>query len=153
MWKVWFRYSAQPTLAKNLNFEGLVYVPDHYVKQEQVLRLGDIVIAASSGSQSIVGKAAQLKQEWVGSFGAFCLGLRPEHGIEDGYIAWFLQSEEYRNRVSTLAAGVNINNLRREHIEETPISLPPLPEQHRIVAEIETQFTHLDVSVAALRRA
>ena len=34
-----------------------------------------------------------------------------------------------------------------------PFLLPPLPEQHRIVAEIETQFTRLDVSVAALRRA
>ena len=31
--------------------------------------------------------------------------------------------------------------------------MAPLPEQHRIVAEIETQFTRLDASVAALRRA
>ena len=30
--------------------------------------------------------------------------------------------------------------------------LPPFPEQHRIVAEIEKQFTRLDASVAALRR-
>ena len=34
----------------------------------------------------------------------------------------------------------------------TPYPSPPLPEQHRIVAEIETQFTRLDASVAALRR-
>ena len=54
--------------------------------------------------------------------------------------------------MSELAAGVNINNLRREHIEDTPVSIPPLPEQHRIVAEIEKQFTRLDASVAALRR-
>ena len=33
------------------------------------------------------------------------------------------------------------------------IPLPPLAEQHRIVAAIETQFTRLDASVAALRRA
>ena len=33
------------------------------------------------------------------------------------------------------------------------IPLPPLPEQYRIVAAIETQFTRLDASVAALRRA
>ena len=30
--------------------------------------------------------------------------------------------------------------------------LPPLPEQRRIVAEIEKQFTRLDASVAALKR-
>ena len=140
-------------IEQELNFDNLVYVPGRYVKQEQFLRLGDIVIAASSGSRSVVGKAAHLKREWPGSFGAFCLGLRPEASTDDRYIAWFTQSEEYRNRVSTLATGTNINNLKREHIEETPIPLPPLAEQHRIVAEIETQFTRLDASVDALRRA
>ena len=35
----------------------------------------------------------------------------------------------------------------------TLIPLPPLAEQRRIVAEIETQFARLDASVAALRRA
>ena len=133
-------------------FEDLVYVPDHYVKREQYLIPGDIVIAASSGSRSVVGKAAQLSTDWVGSFGAFCLALRPYYSFTNGYLSWFLQSQEYRNRVSELAAGVNINNLRREHIEDTPVSIPPLPEQHRIVAEIEKQFTRLDASVAALRR-
>jgi type I restriction enzyme S subunit len=34
-----------------------------------------------------------------------------------------------------------------------PLWLPPLAEQHRIVAEIEKQFTRLDASVAALKRA
>jgi type I restriction enzyme S subunit len=33
------------------------------------------------------------------------------------------------------------------------ISLPPLPEQHRIVAEIEKHFTRLDAAVASLQRA
>ncbi len=34
-----------------------------------------------------------------------------------------------------------------------PFPLPPIAEQHRIVAEIEKQLTRLDASVAALRRA
>ena len=139
-------------IQREFNFDDLVYVPRHYVKQEQFLRPGDIVIAASSGSRSVVGKAAHLKGEWLGSFGAFCLCLRPEASTDDRYIAWFTQSEKYRTRVSTLSAGININNLKREHIEETPIPLPPLPEQRRIVAQIETQFTRLDASVLALRR-
>ena len=32
------------------------------------------------------------------------------------------------------------------------LPLPPFPEQRRIVAEIEKQFTRLDAAVAALRR-
>jgi type I restriction enzyme S subunit len=50
----------------NLNFEHLVWVPKKYVSDDQMLRAGDIVIAASSGSLSVVGKAAQLKQDWQG---------------------------------------------------------------------------------------
>ncbi|MBI3302833.1 MAG: hypothetical protein HYZ72_12275 [Deltaproteobacteria bacterium] len=34
-----------------------------------------------------------------------------------------------------------------------PLPLPPFPEQYRIVAEIEKQFTRLDAGVAALERA
>ena len=135
-----------------LDFDGLVHIPLHYVHQDQFLRPGDIVIAASSGSQSVVGKAAQLKEEWFGTFGAFCLGLRPINAIDKRFLAWFFQSYEYRNRASYLAAGVNINNLKRGHIEDTPFRLPPLLEQHRIVAEIEKQFTRLDASVTALKR-
>ena len=139
-------------IGQALNFQDLVYVPDKYVKHEQMLKLGDIVIAASSGSRAVVGKAAQLRHDWTGSFGAFCFTLRPDRGLIEEYIAWFLQTQDYRNRVSELSAGVNINNLKREHIEETTFPLPPLPEQRRIVAEIEKQFTRLDASVAALKR-
>ena len=140
-------------IGHDLNFGDLVYVPNNYVKPEQMLKLGDIVIAASSGSSSVVGKAAQLRQEWGGSFGAFCFGLRPDKELDYAYIGWFLQTREYRNHISRLAAGVNINNIKREHIEETTIHLPPLPEQRRIVAAIERHFTRLDAAVAALERA
>lgn len=136
-----------------LMFEDLVYIPTHYVSDEQLLRSGDIVVAASSGSRSVVGKAALLRNDWVGSFGAFCFALRPVPDINAALIAAFLQTKEYRNRVSELAAGVNINNLRRQHIEGIPVRLPPCNEQDRIVAAIETQFTRLDAAVAALQRA
>ncbi len=138
-------------IQNGLIFEDLVYVPENCVSETQLLRIGDIVIAASSGSRAVVGKAAQLTTGWRGSFGAFCFGLRPKQGVEPRFLAWFLQTSEYRQRVSRLAAGVNINNLRAKHIEETPVRLPQPSEQQRIVAEIEKQFTRLDASVATLK--
>ena len=33
-----------------LNFEGLVYVPEKLIKEDQVIKAGDIIIAMSSGS-------------------------------------------------------------------------------------------------------
>lgn len=135
-----------------LVFNELVHVPRKYVSDEQLLRRGDIVVAASSGSRSVVGKAASLKIDWQGSFGAFCFGLRPKSGIDPNYLAWFLQTSEYRQQVSELAAGVNINNLRAKHIQEIPIPVPSIEQQKQIVTEIEKQFTRLDAGVAALRR-
>ena len=45
-----------------------------------------------------------------------------------------------------------IPGLSRSDYNEVEFPLPALPEQHRIVAEIEKQFTRLDASVAALKR-
>ena len=45
-----------------------------------------------------------------------------------------------------------IPGLSRSDYDEIEVPLPPLPEQRRIVAEIEKQFTRLDASVAALKR-
>jgi len=129
-----------------------VYVPKDCVSESQMLRIGDIVVAASSGSRNIVGKSAQLNAEWKGSFGAFCYCLRPEPTMVPAYVAWYLQTPHFRQRVSELAAGVNINNLRTKHIDEALIPVPPLDEQRNIVAEIEKQFSRLDAGVAALKR-
>ena len=41
-----------------LNYEDLVYVPEEKVRDEQFVKALDIVIAMSSGSKHLVGKAA-----------------------------------------------------------------------------------------------
>ncbi len=139
-------------IAGGLEFEDLVFVPRTNVSEEQLLRVGDIVLAASSGSRAVVGKAAILLHEWTGSFGAFCYAVRPILLNNAKLIAYFFQTTEYRHQVSELSAGVNINNLRRHHIDSIPFRLPPRGEQDRLVEEIEKQFTRLDAAVAALKR-
>lgn len=136
-----------------LDFDGLVYVHESCVSEDQHLAPGDSVIAASSGSLSVVGKSATLRHEWVGTFGAFCYALRPNSAhVAPFYLSYFLQTSEYRSQVSRLAAGVNINNLKRQHLEELDIPLVSLTEQHRIVEAIESYFTRLDDAVANLER-
>src|SRR5690348_5609672 len=60
-------------IGESLIFDDLLFVPKARVSQEQRLRSGDIVVAASSGSRSVVGKAAPLVSSWDGAFGVFCL--------------------------------------------------------------------------------
>jgi type I restriction enzyme S subunit len=120
-----------------LNFDDLVFVPKQRVSDHQILRLGDVVIAMSSGSKSVVGKTAQLHTDWAGTFGAFCGVLRPVELIEPKFFGYFFRTRYYRNTISELAAGSNINNLKNEHFEQIQVPIPPLNEQKRIVAKLE----------------
>lgn len=133
--------------------EELVFVPKDLVGSEQLLRKGDVVIATSSGSKDLVGKAAPLREDWRGSFGAFCAAVRPKEDIEPLYLAHFFESPEYKDLIRKKALGVNINNLRRGDLEDLKIPLAPLPEQRRIVSAIETQLGRLDAAVASLHAA
>lgn len=130
----------------------LVFVPKGNVSTNQTLRAGDIVVATSSGSKHLVGKSALLRNEWGGSFGAFCAAIRSREAIDPRYLASFLQSPAYWKQIGEKSMGVNINNLRRGDIESVVLPLPNLDEQRRIVAEIEKQFSRLDEAVANLQR-
>lgn len=130
----------------------LVYVPSKYVKGEQYLKSGDIVVCMSSGSKHLVGKTAQLIHEWNGSFGTFCAALRPYATINAKLMSYFFSSAEYRKFIREKSAGININNLKPSDFESLLIPVPPLPEQERIVAKIEELFTQLEAGTAALRR-
>lgn len=134
--------------------KDLVYVPDSCIAPQQLLKPGDIVIAASSGSIDIVGKAAQLSEPWVGSFGAFCKVIRPSSDrVNPRYLHHFFQSTGYRRKVSSLAAGANINNLKNEHIDHLLLPLPPLEEQRRIAAildKIQSQITQHQLAIGTL---
>jgi type I restriction enzyme, S subunit len=48
--------------------------------------------------------------------------------------------------------GSTIRHFTREAFLELPVPLPPLPEQQRIVAEIEKQFSRLETATEALKR-
>ena len=73
----------------------------------------------------------------------------PINEVQLGYLkayANYVNLEEY-------VSGTTRPKLTQAALNSIPVPLPPLAEQQRIVAEIETQFTRLDASVAALRRA
>ena len=137
---------------RQLNYADLVYVRRERVKDEQIVKAFDIVVAMSSGSKNLVGKAAQSHQDYHGAFGTFCGLVRVSPQLDRKFIGYFFQSRGYRNEISRLSSGMNINNLRRQHIESMYVPIPPLPEQHRIVAKIEELFTKLDVGINTLLR-
>lgn len=120
-----------------LDLAELVYVPEERVSPDQMLRRNDIVIAASSGSADVVGKAAQVRTSITAGFGAFCKVLRPKPQVDPAYFAHYFRTPTYRRTVSALAAGININNLRNEHLDDLTIPVPSRSEQRRIASILD----------------
>ncbi len=131
-----------------------VYVANDLISNIQQLIVGDVVVVGSSGSKSIVGKAAQVKKAMPNtSFGAFLTLFRPNNLINSKYYGWFFQSKYYRDTISMLSAGININNIKREHFESLHFPLPPLPEQKRIVQKLSSMLGKLKEAKELIQEA
>lgn len=117
--------------------DDILYVPQSRVSDYQMLRGGDVMLAMSSGSKSVVGKAALVRKPIEAAFGAFCGVLRPCTNIDGVFFGYWFQTSGYRVAVSEKSAGVNINNLKRSDFEALEMPLPPLPEQRRIVESVD----------------
>ena len=81
----------------------------------------------------------------------FCV-LNPSDEVDSRFVFYHVISDAFVSQLNPLQRGTSYPAVRDDDVLAQRIALPPLPEQRRIVAEIEKQFTRLDAAVAALRR-
>lgn len=130
-----------------------VYVNKSLVKDYQILQEGDILIVSSTGSKKLIGKAAQVKfNSSKVSFGAFITLLRPNYKVNKYLFGYFFQSNLYRDEIRNLSGGININNIRKSHLNDLTINLPSPSEQNQIVAKLDRLFESLNKAKAGLVR-
>ena len=65
-------------------------------------------------------------------------------------VALFIASPSIQRWLHINTKGIAYTGINIETLRKMPIPLPPRSEQHRIVEEIEKQFTRLDAAMAAL---
>ncbi len=117
--------------------DDLVYVPRGKISDKQMLRQGDIVICTSSGSSEVVGKTGFARNDWPGSFGAFCAGIRAKPTKSDpSFLFYYLRSPAFRSWTQK-SAGANIKNIRKSELDRFEVPVPSLPEQRRIAAILD----------------
>ena len=116
-----------------INFDDVVYVDKSRVAREQYLCKGDILVCASSGSKQLVGKAASFNFDTECTFGAFCKVVRPNQDVAN-YLSMYFQSNAYRRKISEVAIGANINNIRNEHIDALELPIGSNVENEKVVA-------------------
>lgn len=66
---------------------------------------------------------------------------------------FFLCLQPYLDAINAETSSVTVKHLSSRTVEAIPLPLPPLAEQHRIVAKIEELFSELDKGIENLRTA
>lgn len=124
--------------SKVLYYTDDVFLPEAFFDEEKSIKNGDILIVASTGSKAVIGKPGFVfKSDNKTQIGAFLRIVRPHSQQINDFIRIIFNSESYRNHIRTKVQGMNINNVRTEHITEFLVPIPSIAEQKRIVEKIE----------------
>ncbi|WP_455291742.1 restriction endonuclease subunit S [Vibrio parahaemolyticus] len=123
-----------------LDWDDLIYVERSYVKrEEQMLAVGDIVMSMAN-SRELVGKVSYtyfLPKNLDVSFGGFLSVIRP-YQLDSAFLMMVLRSPSVRDElVGSSSQTTNIANISLEKLNPLVVSIPPLKEQHRIVAKVD----------------
>jgi len=79
--------------------------------------------------------------------------LRPSEKVDAKYLYHFVSSQNFRKvAAGHMTGAVGLRRVPAAFLADAQLPLVELDEQHRIVAEIETQFSRLDEAVANLQR-
>ena len=69
------------------------------------------------------------------------------------FFFYFLQQKFRQEAKRAMTSGVGLLRVPTNYMRKVLLPLPPLPEQHRIVAKIEALFTKLDAGINELHKA
>ena len=129
-----------------LEINNLIYVDKSYMKgnQAKLVKKNDIIMS-SANSRELVGKTSYVYDvPFPMTFGGFVLTIRAK-AIISKYLFYFLRLEFLSGHfMGESTQTTNIANINTTKLGGYALSLPPLPEQQRIVDRIESLFAKLD---------
>lgn len=124
--------------------EGLVYVEPNLHKEmgrTHTMR-GDVLLnitGASIGRCAVIPES--LDQANVNQH--VCI-IRTQNNVVPQYLCAFLNSPQGQNQIMTSQGGVTRQGLNYQQIRKIQLSLPSVPEQKKIIDEVESRFSVID---------
>jgi type I restriction enzyme S subunit len=113
--------------------------PHGILRDEALLKHGDIVFVRSNGNKDLVGRSLFVNNppENV-SFSAFCIRARLNSSADPRFYSYFFRTPNFRKRLALLGKGTNISNLNQQVLKRIIIPNPSNEEKSRIVSLICT---------------
>jgi len=134
-----------PFFQGKAEFEDLYPVPRKWCSSpKKIAQKGDVLLSV----RAPVGPTNIAPEECC--IGRGLASIRPVNGMETKFVLYFFRSiERYLEKSGT---GTTFNAITGDKLKNLSIFLPPLKEQHRIVAKMEELFTKLDAGVESLKQ-
>ncbi len=114
-------------------------VPGCVIDEKEIeqykLESGDILIARTGGT---IGKTFLVESIPVVSvFASYLIRVKTSKKLFDKYVKFFLESPVYWSQLYDGARGAGQPNVNGQTLGKLAVPLPPLAEQHRIVAKVD----------------
>lgn len=123
-----------------------LYRVDKPVKNEYLLRYGDILFVRSSVKREGVGWSSGFKEisEPVTFCGFIIRGRLQDPRILPEYLTYFLRMDSSREVIIRKGSQVTITNISQDSLGRIQVPIAPANEQHKIVEEIERHLSVAD---------
>ncbi|PPC99387.1 MAG: hypothetical protein CTY31_10585 [Hyphomicrobium sp.] len=118
---------------KGIDWPALVRTELQGRKDPDWLRAGDILFAAR-GNRNFAACVGEPPVKAVCSPHFFVVRINPGSPATPEFVTWLLNQPEAQKYFAQSAEGTFITSIRRQVLEDIPLTLPPLPLQRTIIA-------------------
>jgi type I restriction enzyme S subunit len=127
----------------SVNWNSVPYCKiDNFEREKYLLNEGDLVFARTGAT---VGKSFLLKGDVPEAvFASYLIRTIINNSISKKYVFQFFQSNFYWDQIQKVKVGIGQPNVNAQLLSRLLIPLPPIAEQHQIVAEIESRLSVAD---------
>ena len=120
-------------------------------RAKKIIQTDDVIFATTRPTLKRVARIQSVLNNQICSTG-FSVLRGHKSLILPEYIFYYLRTEFFMERMELLQRGASYPAVTDKDVKESPIPIPPLPEQKRIVAKLDQAFTAIDQAKANVER-
>src|SRR6266540_1087318 len=125
---------------------GCMSVPED--DSRYLLEPGDLLISRAGS----VGFSYLVKEAPRAIFASYLIRFRAHVLVSSEYVALYLKSPAYWSAIQEQTVGIGIPNVNASKLKAIAMPLPPVPEQKRIVEQLEALLARVDASQGRLAK-